>query len=77
MESLLDFARFACSEFWVFLGSTFILCIVVYFVTNLILRVWVKLLRSLNVLFRGWPPAHLDADGDFKPIKTEQNEPTN
>lgn len=23
--------------------------------------------RSINILARGWPPAHLDADGDWKP----------
>jgi hypothetical protein len=23
-------------------------------------------LRSINIAIRGWPPAHLDADGDFK-----------
>jgi len=26
-----------------------------------------RLLRSIKVVLRGWPPAHLDADGDFKP----------
>lgn len=25
--------------------------------------------RTINILFRGWPPAHLDADGDL--IKIE------
>ncbi len=25
-----------------------------------------RLLRTIKVLFRGWPPEHLDADGDFK-----------
>ena len=23
-----------------------------------------RMIRSANILFRGWPPAHLDADGD-------------
>lgn len=26
-----------------------------------------RLFRHLNVRARGWPPAHLDADGDWKP----------
>ena len=25
--------------------------------------------RSLSVLVRGWPPAHLDADGNWKPTE--------
>lgn len=25
-----------------------------------------RVLRSINIAARGWPPAHLDADGDFK-----------
>lgn len=26
-----------------------------------------RLARLLTVLVRGWPPAHLDADGDWRP----------
>lgn len=26
-----------------------------------------RLLRLIMVLARGWPPAHLDADGDWRP----------
>lgn len=26
-----------------------------------------RILRTIKVCVRGWPPAHLDADGDFKP----------
>lgn len=29
-----------------------------------------RMLRSLNVAIRGWPPSHLDADGDWKPEET-------
>ena len=25
-----------------------------------------RTLRSKNIAAKGWPPAHLDADGDFK-----------
>ena len=28
-----------------------------------------RMLRSRNIAARGWPPAHLDADGD--PVKNE------
>lgn len=34
-----------------------------------------RLLRSIKVVCRGWPPEHLDADGDFRTIpETEQVE---
>lgn len=26
-----------------------------------------RMLRTIKVCARGWPPEHLDADGDFKP----------
>lgn len=26
-----------------------------------------RVLRSLNIALRGWPPPHVDADGDFIP----------
>ena len=32
---------------------------------------WNRYLRSKNIAARGWPPAHLDADGDFKPEQAE------
>ena len=25
-----------------------------------------RMLRSINIAIRGWPPEHLDADGDWK-----------
>lgn len=27
-----------------------------------------RILRTFVVLFRGWPPSHLDADGDWKQL---------
>lgn len=24
-----------------------------------------RILRTIRIIFRGWPPKHLDADGDF------------
>lgn len=34
---------------------------------NNLLKIVKMVLRSLLVLARGWPPEHLDADGDWKP----------
>ncbi|RVT96210.1 hypothetical protein EOD42_13925 [Rhodovarius crocodyli] len=30
--------------------------------------------RALTILVRGWPPAHLDADGQWKPEPRENRE---
>jgi hypothetical protein len=32
-----------------------------------------RILRTINVALRGWPPTHLDADGDFK-IERDQDD---
>jgi len=32
-------------------------------------------LRTIKVLARGWPPAHLDADGDWKPEPKDPDAP--
>lgn len=29
-------------------------------------RIFNRVMRTINIACRGWPPAHLDADGDFK-----------
>lgn len=33
-----------------------------------------NILRSINIAVRGWPPEHLDADGDYKRKKEEDEE---
>jgi len=30
------------------------------------IRMWKYFMRHLNIRSQGWPPAHLDADGDFQ-----------
>lgn len=32
---------------------------------------WNRTLRSRNIAARGWPPGHLDADGDFMKERDE------
>lgn len=32
-----------------------------------------RLLRTVKVLFRGWPPEHIDADGDFYKPETSSS----
>ena len=41
---------------------------------SLIFRLLNRILRTINVAIRGWPPEHLDADGDWKPLpETEES----
>lgn len=38
-----------------------------WFLSSLLFRCFNRLMRHLNIRKAGWPPAHADADGDFKP----------
>ena len=59
--------EFADAHMWftVLLGP-FVL-IVLGGTMELLLKLLGRFLRATMVVFRGWPPAHLDADGDWKP----------
>lgn len=35
---------------------------------ELTIRLICRLLRTIKVVARGWPPPHLDADGDWRPV---------
>lgn len=37
-----------------------------YSVIALIFKLFNRIIRCVTILLRGWPPAHLDADGDFR-----------
>jgi len=64
---MIEFFKFACSGFWIFCGVFSLLSMILYFGVNGICRIWIRLMRFLSVSLRGWPPSHLDADGDWKP----------
>lgn len=66
MKEILEYAT---SGFWVFIGSISIIYIVLFFITNAVIMILSRLFRTINIAFRGYPPSHLDADGDFKPYK--------
>ena len=59
---------------WIFIHwilSSILVYVLIHGTINLVAR----LIRMLNIAFRGWPPAHLDGYGDWKPeIKEENNE---
>lgn len=63
----MEFFRFIFSSFWSWLGF----CVFIYLPLEVIRQVITRIIRSSTVKKAGWPPAHLDADGDFK--KEEKN----
>lgn len=73
MKTILEIAF---SGFWQFCGITILLNGAAYFITNAVLRMWHRLIRMTMVLSRGWPPNHLDADGDWKEKQVITNENT-
>jgi hypothetical protein len=57
------FFQFASDSPWL----AFFVCLVISQLLYAILfRLPNRLLRHLNIRKAGWPPAHVDADGDFK-----------
>jgi hypothetical protein len=71
MEIINKILEIAFSGFLQFCGMAILLNVLFYFVINGILRFWIRLFRVLMVRKHGWPPSHLDADGDFKEIEKE------
>lgn len=53
---------------WCALWLAWGLIFIAYGVVALSYRIVNRLLRTIKVAIRGWPPAHLDADGDWKPV---------
>jgi hypothetical protein len=63
---------FGWTAFWailVVLTGCFTLARVVFFVLPN------RILRTVKILARGWPPPHLDADGDWRPEPKPDKEP--
>lgn len=58
----------AFSGIFEFFGVIMLLNIPAYYLCNLLVKMWSRFMRMLMVRKHGWPPSHLDADGDF--IKT-------
>lgn len=64
MNSLLEFIATNPWQFF-FMGPFILVLLVGAF--SAIQFLWNRLLRTIKVCVRGWPPEHLDADGDFRP----------
>ena len=63
---LLELLKYATSDLLVFIESYAILSILLYFLVNGTVRIISRLSRLIMVLIKGWPPSHLDADGDWE-----------
>lgn len=63
----MKFLEFTFQSHWHFIGIAILLNGFAYFTVNGIIRIWRSWLRARMVLKHGWPPEHLDADGDWKP----------
>ena len=75
---MMDILTFVANNPWqtLFLGPFVLIVLLICSVAvggtlSFIFRVWNRLLRTIKVVVRGWPPEHLDADGDFKPVATD------
>jgi hypothetical protein len=64
-----EFFKFILSDFWIFVGF----CLILSGIGNFIFRIYNRTLRHYNVKKHGYPPAHCDADGDFKPTKKDED----
>jgi hypothetical protein len=52
--------------------SPFLSAFLIYVIGECVLKLGARVLRSINIAARGWPPEHLDADGDWKPQPTKE-----
>ncbi len=67
-----DLLQLIFSGFWTFIGAVILLGMLI----DLPLKLWSRWLRSRNIKNAGWPPPHLDADGDFKEKEEPESEST-
>lgn len=67
MDKLIDTAF---SGFWYFLGMIIILGMIGNGIAYIINRI----IRGFNIRKHGWPPSHLDADGDWRPLKEKDQQ---
>ena len=54
-------------------GSPFLSFFLLYILLYSIGFCWNRLMGTIKVMKAGWPPSHLDADGDFKQEKEKDD----
>jgi hypothetical protein len=72
---MLELLKFTLSSFWIFCGSYAMIGMILYFVVNGIIKLFSRLFRMIMVSKHGWPPSHLDADGDWKELEKLNSQP--
>lgn len=65
---MIEFVEFAFSGFLVWIGFVSIVSIPLRF----LIAIYTMTMRCLMVRKHGWPPSHLDADGDWKLEKKQE-----
>jgi hypothetical protein len=60
MEAL----KFIFSSFWVWVGFMLMINLILYFIVNLIHKMYCKRVKHKTLRMIGYPPEHCDADGD-------------
>ena len=63
---MIEILKYSTSGFWIFCGCYALITMILYFLVNGVVRFFIRLFRAIMVSIHGWPPSHLDADGDFK-----------
>ena len=63
----MEFFKFLLSNFWIWAGFTILFGMVLDF----FFKCWNRFWRHWTIRKHGYPPAHCDADGDYK--NTEEN----
>ena len=61
---MIEILKFACQGFWYFVGTLMLTSLIGYYLVNGVILIWRRFMRMIMVTLRGWPPPHLDADGD-------------
>lgn len=60
---------------WQFMSDSPWLTLFLFWIASRTLRtIWIRTMRMIQVRKHGWPPAHLDADGDWKPEPEERQQ---
>lgn len=63
MKCLFEFMFYG---FWHFVGGFLVLWMLIMAPLSFIIKLVNRILRHRNIRLHGYPPAHCDADGDFK-----------
>ena len=71
---MIEFLEYLFSSWYRYFGVVIPAYIVFYYVCTTVSRMWGRWLRYLNVRKHGWPPEHLDADGDWPPQPEDEDE---